>query len=137
MAYGSTNDHLHDDHGLGHIVSPGILWATGITLIVLTVITVSVRYLDAGEMNVPIALGIAGVKATLVALFFMHLRWDRPFNGMIFVTSIILAVLFMMFALMDTGQYEPSVIEGNPVGVQETLDADAPLAPITSDRQNL
>ncbi|MCH2161628.1 MAG: cytochrome C oxidase subunit IV family protein [Phycisphaerales bacterium] len=124
-----------EEHGLGHVVSPAILYSTGMALLVMTVITVAVRYVDAGEMNMPIALGIAGLKATLVALFFMHLRWDRPFNAIIFVTSIFLAVLLMIFALMDTGQYEPDVFEGNPDDVQLYLDVKAPAAPITADKQ--
>ena len=125
----------HDEvHGLGHTVSPMILYATGGALLFLTIVTVAVRYVDAGELNMPIALGIAGVKATLVSLFFMHLRWDRSFNSMIFVTSIFLVVLMMIFALMDTGQYDYKIYDGNPENVQMYLDANAPMAPITSDK---
>jgi cytochrome c oxidase subunit 4 len=136
MAHEITHDHdEHAEHGLGHIVHPGILWATGLFLILMTVVTVAVTYVDAGEMNMPIALGIAVIKATLVGLFFMHLRWDRPFNAMIFVTSIVLVGLLMMFTLMDTGQNNPSMFKGNPSGVQELLDAQAPMAPITAEKQ--
>ena len=134
IAEGDAHD---EEHELGHVVKPSILWGTGFLLMFLTVITVAVRYVDAGELNMPIALGIAGVKATLVSLFFMHLRWDRSFNGMIFVTSIVLVVLLMMFALMDSGQYDPRIFKGNPVKVQDKLDAVAPTAPITEDKQLL
>ena len=123
-----------EEHGLGHVVSPGIMYSTGLALLVLTVLTVAVRYVDAGEMNMPIALGIAGLKATLVAMFFMHLRWDRPFNAIIFITSISLVVLLMIFALMDSGQYDPKVYDGNPRDVQMYLDVQAPQAPITADK---
>ena len=129
-----SEDGHDEEHGLGHTVSPMILYATGGILLFLTVVTVAVRYVDAGELNMPIALGIAGVKATLVSLFFMHLRWDRAFNSMIFVTSIFLVVLMMIFALMDTGQYDPQIYDGNPENVQMYLDANAPMAPITSDK---
>ena len=131
----NTEHDGHEEHGLGHVVKPSILYGTGFILILMTAITVAVRYVDAGELNIPIALGIAGVKACLVALFFMHLRWDRSFNAMIFVTSVVLVVLLMMFVLMDSGQYEPDVFEGNPMDVQSILDADAPMAPITSQKQ--
>ena len=44
----------HDEvHGLGHTVSPMILYATGGALLFLTIVTVAVRYLDAGELNMP------------------------------------------------------------------------------------
>src|SRR5438093_5796517 len=43
-------------------------------LLVLTVATVSVSYVDLGPLSVVVALAIAFTKALLVVLFFMHLR---------------------------------------------------------------
>ena len=131
----AQHDEHDDDHGLGHVVSYGVLFGTGSILLVMTIITVAVTYVDAGEMNMPIALGIAGIKATLVALFFMHLYWDRPFNALVLVASIMFVVLLMIFVLMDSGQYAPSVIKGNAPGVQEVLSIDAPGAPIAEQSQ--
>ncbi len=49
------------------------------TLLVLTLITVGVSYLDLPEFEtVIVALAIATVKASLVAMFFMHLKGERP-----------------------------------------------------------
>jgi cytochrome c oxidase subunit IV len=49
------------------------------TLLVLTLITVGVSYLDLPEVEtVIVALSIATVKASLVAMFFMHLKGERP-----------------------------------------------------------
>jgi len=49
------------------------------TLLVLTLITVGVSYLDLPEFEtVIVALTIATVKASLVAMFFMHLKGERP-----------------------------------------------------------
>ena len=49
------------------------------TLLVLTLITVGVSYLDLPEVEtVIVALSIATVKASLVAIFFMHLKGERP-----------------------------------------------------------
>jgi cytochrome c oxidase subunit 4 len=125
----------HDDHGLGHIVSYGTLFGIGFALLLMTIITVAVRYVDAGELNMPIALGIAGVKATLVALYFMHLRWDRPFNALVLVSSIAFVVLLMIFVLMDTAQNAPQIFKGNAPKVQEVLTVEAPGAPIAEQSQ--
>ena len=84
------------------------MW-TAIALLVLTCITVAVRYVDVGEFNIVIALGIAVLKATLVAMFFMHLRWDRPFNGFVIVASIAFVVLFIGFAMTDSFEYRPEI----------------------------
>lgn len=131
----ANHDEEHEEHGLAHIVGYGPLVGTALALIVLTVLTVAVHAVDAGELNMPIALSIAGFKATLVCLYFMHLRWDRPFNALMLVGSILFAVLLMVFVLMDSGQYSPQIIAGNPDDVQETLDMVAPGAPITQKAQ--
>jgi len=48
-----------------------------VTLIVLTVITWLVSYMRLGMFNAVVALSIASVKASLVALFFMHLKSEK------------------------------------------------------------
>ena len=48
-------------------------------LLVLTLVTVGVSYLDLPEVEtVVVALAIATAKASLVAMFFMHLKGERP-----------------------------------------------------------
>ena len=37
----------------------------------------------------PLAIAIATVKGALVVLYFMHRRWDRPFNGVVFMIAIV------------------------------------------------
>src|SRR4051812_22502859 len=70
----------HGDYHV-HVVPPWLLIAVFVGLLILTGVTVGVTVFDFGRtVNVWIALGVAVVKATLVALFFMHLRWDSPFN---------------------------------------------------------
>ena len=54
---------------------------------VLTVATVGVTYVDMGRFNLVVALGVAAVKASLVGLYFMHLRYDSPFNGFVLVVA--------------------------------------------------
>jgi cytochrome c oxidase subunit 4 len=131
--------HGHGHHGeqhplVGHLVPYSTLFATGGALLVLTVITVAARYVDLGEANIYLAIGIAVVKATLVSLFFMHLRWDRPFNLMVLVGSMLFVVLMMVFCMMDVGQNMVAENTGNPKNVQTYLDANAPFAPVTSKK---
>ncbi|MSR17601.1 MAG: hypothetical protein EXS00_00270 [Phycisphaerales bacterium] len=115
---------------VGHLVPMTTLVVTACALLVLTCITVAVRYMDIGEFNIYIALGIAVIKASLVALFFMHLRWDRPFNMIVFFGCVLFVVLMMGFCLMDTSQYRHEQINGNPPLVAETLLQNAPNAPV-------
>ncbi|MHC4832779.1 MAG: cytochrome C oxidase subunit IV family protein [Planctomycetota bacterium] len=134
----APNDHhAHADgepHPLvGHLVPIRTLVLTGLALIFLTVVTVAVRYVDVGEFNIVIALAVAVVKAMLVVLVFMHLLWDRPFNSLVLLGSIVFVVLLVGIAMTDTHMYRPSLYNGNAKTVQETLDSDAPYAPIAED----
>jgi cytochrome c oxidase subunit 4 len=76
---------------------------TLIALLVLTGITVGASYIHfgSGAANVVVALTIATIKATLVALFFMHLLHDKPVNGIIAAAGFIFLGLFLMFTLLD------------------------------------
>jgi len=53
---------------------PRLYVAVFAALLVLTVVTVAVSYVDLGPLSVVVALAIACTKALLVLLFFMHLR---------------------------------------------------------------
>ena len=126
--------HAHS-HGeahpeVGHVVPVRYLVGAGLALIVLTAITVASHSVDMGEANLPVALAIAMVKATIVALIFMHLRWDRPFNLLVLVGSALFVLLMLAFAGMDVHQYEPTIFNGNPTQVEQTLQANAPGAPV-------
>jgi cytochrome c oxidase subunit 4 len=59
-----------------HIVSKRIYFAVFAALVVFTVLTWSIAKIDLGPMNAVVALTIAVIKATLVVLFFMHVRYS-------------------------------------------------------------
>lgn len=99
-------------HEGGHVVPLWLLAGVFGALIALTILTVAVTWVDLGKLNIWIAIVVAAVKATLVALYFMHLRWDRPFNGVILLISLVLVVLFLGFALRDGIAYLPDTIPG-------------------------
>jgi cytochrome c oxidase subunit 4 len=58
-------------------------------------------------INVVVALGIATLKASLVALFFMHLRYDRPLNGIIFVSSLVFLGIFLITCYTEQQSRDP------------------------------
>jgi cytochrome c oxidase subunit IV len=104
---GATLSHGHDAaaaHGHHGPKNPVRTYAlTLITLLILTIITVVVAQFDLGEANVFAAIAIATVKATVVALFFMHLLHDRPMNSIILCTALVMLGLLLAFGFMDTG----------------------------------
>ena len=112
-AHASTAaDHGHDDHGhgLSHVASPKNLLGTWGILMVLTVLTVLATKVDFGSStNLALAMLVAIIKATLVCLFFMHLRYDKLFHSVLLLGGVLTAALFVGYTLMDSGQYQPSI----------------------------
>jgi cytochrome c oxidase subunit 4 len=53
-----------------------VLFGVLSTLLAMTFVTVAVSWHNFGRLNIWIALGIAVFKASLVLLFFMHLKYD-------------------------------------------------------------
>ena len=112
MSATAESDHHDDDHhGLSHVASIKVLVGTGGTLLLLTIVTVLATKVDFGaNINLAIAMAIAVLKATLVVLFFMHLKYDRLFHSVIFVGALLAASLFVGFTLMDSNQYQQTNI---------------------------
>ena len=100
-----------------HVASVKLLLVVWIALMIGTWLTVAASNVDLGALNIWIGLGIATVKATLVALFYMHLRWDKPFNAFVFVGAFFLLFLFIGFAMMDTAHYQVDLIPGYSPGM--------------------
>ena len=71
-------------------------------LLILTGLTVLVAQFDFGDWNVFAAMIIATIKASLVALFFMHLLHDKGMNAIILCTALVFLGLFLSFDFMDS-----------------------------------
>ncbi|MFN0248483.1 MAG: cytochrome C oxidase subunit IV family protein [Kofleriaceae bacterium] len=106
-AHDDHHDHHDDHHGIAHVASIKVLVSTGGALLFLTIVTVLATKIDLGpNMNLALAMFIAVIKATLVVLFFMHLKYDKIFHSVVFLSAILAAALFVGFTLMDSGQYQ-------------------------------
>ena len=106
------SSHGHAHGRVGHVVPFRVLISVLGLLLALTVITVAATQLDLGRFNIWLALSIATVKASFVVLYFMHLRYDKPFNAVVFITALALVMLFVGIALTDSRSYKPELIPG-------------------------
>ncbi|MEL6443182.1 MAG: cytochrome C oxidase subunit IV family protein [Bacteroidota bacterium] len=106
MAHDSHNGHGDHSH---HVLGKKMLFSVFGGLVFLTIVTVVLAFMERshilplGPLSVPVALAIAGAKATLVALFFMGLKHDGGTNAIAFVLSIVFLVVFITFTYLDTG----------------------------------
>ena len=85
-----------------HILPLRIYLGVAGALLLLTAITIMVAREDFGSWNLVVALLIAATKATLVALFFMHLKYDNRIYSVIFVGAILFLGIFITFTMFDT-----------------------------------
>lgn len=102
----SNDEHGHDGH---HVNDPKVLIRTIMILVALTILTVALALMERadiiplGGLSVPVALAIAGTKATFVAMYFMGLKYDGGTNALAFVAGIVFLAVFLSFTFLDTG----------------------------------
>ncbi|MGE4082439.1 MAG: cytochrome C oxidase subunit IV family protein [Vicinamibacterales bacterium] len=70
-------------------------------LMVLSAITVGAAFVNLGALNPVVALTIAVIKATLVILFFMHVKYSSRLTKLTVVLSLFFVVILFAETLMD------------------------------------
>lgn len=86
-----------------HISTDKTLWSVAGALFILTIITVGVHYLALPHpWSIIVAMIVAVMKASLVALFFMNLYWDEKFNTLLFLSSLVFLALLVGLSMIDT-----------------------------------
>ena len=85
-----------------HVVPPKIYFAVFTALLVLTATTTAISFLDLGPWNTVVALAIAFVKATLVALFFMHVKGaSEKLTKLVVVSALFFLLLLLGLTMAD------------------------------------
>lgn len=104
-------DHSSDPHITGdtHVSPPWLLITTFLALIGLTILTVGSSYFPLGHWDLFVAMTVATMKALLVAVYFMHLRHDKPLNTVFILLSLAFVAMFIGPSLVDSMQYQPEV----------------------------
>jgi len=112
----STTEAGHAE-GAMHVASGPLLLAVWGTLLVLTAVTVGVPlaegrfHFELGAASLWIALGIATVKAALVASTSCICATTSRSTPCFFLAGLLFVVLLISLTLMDTLQYRPSVLK--------------------------
>ncbi len=85
----------------GHIVPLRIYFSVFAALMVGTALTVMAARVDLGPMNIVVALAIAGVKAALVVLYFMHMRYSHRLNWIFAGAAVLWLFLLVGVTMAD------------------------------------
>lgn len=84
-----------------HIVSRRVYFAVFGALIVMTCATIAAANYDLGRLNAIVALSIAVFKATLVVLYFMHVRYGSKLTWVFVVAGFFWLAILFAFTLSD------------------------------------
>ena len=99
MSRQSTVDSRQE--GTEHVVPVRVYVAIFVTLLVLTATTTAVAFVDLGPWNTVVALGIAVIKASLVVLFFMHLKYSPLLDRTVLLGGLFWLAIMIGLTLTD------------------------------------
>lgn len=85
-----------------HILPLWLYLKVGLTLLAMTILTVWVAQYHLGPFNMVVAMIIAIIKGTLVAMYFMHLKYANKLFATVFVGSLMMLAVFIVFTMFDT-----------------------------------
>lgn len=83
------------------IVPTKIYYRVALALLALFILTVAVAYVDLGPLNIYIAVTIALIKATLVVLYFMHVRYHTRLTWIFASAGFIWLLILFALTLSD------------------------------------
>jgi len=110
----------------GHVVPKKTYFAIFASLLALTALTTGMAYVDMGQWNTIVALIIAGCKATLVALFFMHLRWSPRLMRVVLLSALLWLAILISLTTTDFFSRDWTPI---PEGWEESSLVRPPIPP--------
>lgn len=88
-------------HTQFRIVSPKTYLAIGCCLLVLTAATTAISYVELGVFNAVVALAIACIKATLVVLFFMHIKYSSKMTKLTVCAGLFTFLVLITMTMSD------------------------------------
>jgi len=89
----SANEHAHP--------TLKTYFAVFAALMLFTALTVWAAFQHLGAWNTPVALAIAVTKATLVILFFMHVRYSPKLTAIVISASLLWLAMLFVITLSD------------------------------------
>jgi cytochrome c oxidase subunit 4 len=85
----------------GHVAPKSLYYWVFVALIVGTALTVAAAFVDMGALNNIVMLAIAVTKATLVILFFMHVRWGTRLTWVVAASGFVWLLILFGLTLSD------------------------------------
>lgn len=84
----------HTQH-VEHHLPKNLYFAIFGALMVLTALTVGIAYVNLGQLNIVVALAVAIIKASLVVMFFMHLKYESHLTKVVLGAGVFWLVILL------------------------------------------
>jgi len=92
---------MKTDHAAAHIVPIRTYFLVFVALLALLGLTVAVNFLNLGIWNIVIGVTIAVVKALLIILFFMHVRYSNRLIQLFAAAGFVWLAILLVLTLSD------------------------------------
>jgi len=89
----------HDSEG--HIVSDGVFILVWIALLILTGMTVGASVYYPGKVGVGVAMIVTPIKAALILMYFMHLKYEKKVFVIMFLAAMGIFGVFLGLTFID------------------------------------
>jgi len=123
----------------GHVSPTSTYFAIFGALMVGTALTVAAAFIDfPAQLNFPIALAIAVTKATLVVLFFMHVKYGSKLTKLIVGTAFFFLGIMLTLTLTDylSRGWFTAATRSTSAGAIISLSPQPQPAPLAEPGQN-
>ncbi|MCA1583998.1 MAG: cytochrome C oxidase subunit IV family protein [Acidobacteria bacterium] len=86
---------------MSHVAAPSQYISIFLALMVLTAITVGAAFINLGQFNATVALGIATLKGTLVVLYFMHVKYSSRLTKLTVLSGFFFLAILLLLTMAD------------------------------------
>ena len=94
----TTAEHHGEEH---HIVPDGLMVLVWVALVILTAITVAASVMWPGRVGVAVAVIVTPIKAALIIMFFMHLKYEQTVFKAMFLSAVVILAVVLGITLFD------------------------------------
>lgn len=121
--HGKPLEDFEENHE--HISPMSVYWKVFGALLVLTGLTYAVSYMSLGPASLPVAMVVAVAKASLVCMYFMHLKYDDRYHVFVFLSTLIFVGIFFTITIFDL-QSRTKLIDEQGTFFRNTFDREPP-----------
>ncbi len=94
--------HHNKEHAISHhIIPPRVYYGIFAVLMLLLGLTVVVAFIDIGPLSIVAALSIAVIKALLIALYFMHIRYSSRLTQVFAMAALLWLTILISLTVSD------------------------------------